>query len=166
MADLGRDPFAHDHGADDDQQNQRDLRPVELRDRGVELKSDAAGADQAEHRRFADIDVPAKHRDSGKSRQDLRHDPIRRHLRAGRAGRAHRFDLAFVDLLDRLVKQLGAKADRAQRDRDDAGENPGPIMVTSISAQISALIERDETMMNSASGRTTTTLGVVLRAAQ
>src|SRR5262249_4575428 len=43
---------------------------------------------------------------------------------------------------------------------------PGPMIVTSISAQISALIERDETMMNKASGRTAATLGVVLRAAQ
>ena len=43
---------------------------------------------------------------------------------------------------------------------------PGPMMVTSISAQISELIERDDTMMNSATGRTNATLGVVLRAAQ
>ena len=39
-------------------------------------------------------------------------------------------------------------------------------MVTSISAQISELIERDDTMTNSATGRTNATLGVVLRAAQ
>ncbi len=39
-------------------------------------------------------------------------------------------------------------------------------MVTSISAQISELIERDDTMTNSAKGRTRATLGVVLRAAQ
>ena len=43
---------------------------------------------------------------------------------------------------------------------------PGPTMVTSISAQISELIEREATMMNSAIGRTNVTLGVVLRAAQ
>ena len=43
---------------------------------------------------------------------------------------------------------------------------PGPRMVTSSSAQISELIERDETMISSAIGRTNTTLGVVLRAAQ
>jgi hypothetical protein len=45
-------------------------------------------------------------------------------------------------------------------------KTPGPMIVTSMSAQISALIERDETIMNSAIGRTTLTLGVVLRAAQ
>jgi hypothetical protein len=39
-------------------------------------------------------------------------------------------------------------------------------MVTSISAQINELIERDATMMNNATGRTSVTLGVVLRAAQ
>jgi hypothetical protein len=43
---------------------------------------------------------------------------------------------------------------------------PGPMMVTSIRAQISELIERDDTIMNSATGRTSATLGVVLRAAQ
>ncbi len=43
---------------------------------------------------------------------------------------------------------------------------PGPMMVTSIRAQMSELMERDETMMNSATGRTKTWLGVVLLAAQ
>jgi hypothetical protein len=43
---------------------------------------------------------------------------------------------------------------------------PGPMIVTSISAQISELIERDDTMTNSAAGRINATLGVVLRAAQ
>ena len=43
---------------------------------------------------------------------------------------------------------------------------PGPSMVTSSSAQISELIERDDTMIRSATGRTNSTLGVVLRAAR
>src|SRR5262245_29910150 len=43
---------------------------------------------------------------------------------------------------------------------------PGPMIVTNISAQMSELIERDETMMNSATGRIKAMLGVVLRAAQ
>jgi len=43
---------------------------------------------------------------------------------------------------------------------------PGPMSVTSIRAQISALMERDDTMINNATGRITATLGVVLRAAQ
>jgi hypothetical protein len=34
VADLGRDPFAEDHRADDHQQNQRHLGPVELGDGG------------------------------------------------------------------------------------------------------------------------------------
>jgi len=34
-------------------------------------------------------------------------------------------------------KSSGAEADRAQRDRQDTGEHAWPIMVTSISAQIS-----------------------------
>ena len=55
--------------------------------------------------------------------------------------------------------------ERSPIDRMPAN-TPGPMMVTSISAQISELIERDDTMMNSATGRTNATLGVVLRAAQ
>ena len=43
---------------------------------------------------------------------------------------------------------------------------PGPMIVTSINAQINELIERDDTMINSAAGRMNATLGVVLRAAQ
>ena len=43
---------------------------------------------------------------------------------------------------------------------------PGPMIVTSINAQISELIERDDTTTKSATGRTKATLGVVLRAAQ
>ena len=41
---------------------------------------------------------------------------------------------------------------------------PGPTMATSIRAQIRELIERDETMMNRAMGRTNRTLGVVFLA--
>src|SRR6266404_6267816 len=48
----------------------------------------------------------------------------------------------------------------------NAGRTSGPMLVTSINAQISELIERDDTMMNSAAGRMNATLGVVLRAAQ
>src|SRR6516164_4671120 len=42
---------------------------------------------------------------------------------------------------------------------------PGPMMVTSINAQISELMERDDTMTSSAAGRINAALGVVLRAA-
>ena len=43
---------------------------------------------------------------------------------------------------------------------------PGPMMATSIKAQMSELIEREDTMTRSATGLTKTWLGVVLRAAQ
>src|SRR3972149_772658 len=42
---------------------------------------------------------------------------------------------------------------------------PGPMIDTSSSAQISELIEREDTMSRSAAGRTSTALGVVFRAA-
>ena len=42
---------------------------------------------------------------------------------------------------------------------------PGPMIETRSSAQISELIEREETMMRSAMGRAIYRLGVVLRAA-
>ena len=43
---------------------------------------------------------------------------------------------------------------------------PGPRIVTKTSAQTIALIDRDETMISSAAGRTNAALGVVLRAAR
>ena len=52
VTNFGRNPFADDHGADDDQQDQRDLRPVELGEGGVEFEPDAAGADQPEDGRL------------------------------------------------------------------------------------------------------------------
>jgi len=45
------------------------------------------------------------------------------------------------------------------------GSKPGPRTDTSNSAQISELIERDATIKNSAIGRSSSALGVVLRAA-
>ena len=44
--------------------------------------------------------------------------------------------------------------------------NPGPMIATSSSAQISALIEREATMMNRAIGRRMVAEGVVFRAAR
>jgi hypothetical protein len=43
---------------------------------------------------------------------------------------------------------------------------PGPRIVTSSRAQMSELIDRDATMSSNAIGRTTSALGVVLRAAR
>ena len=122
VPDLGRYPFTDNHGADYDEQDQRNLCPIKLRDGRVELETDAAGADQAEYGRLANIDAPAENGNAGERRHDLRDDAVGRHLRARRAGRAHGFHLALIDLFDRFVEQLGAKADRAQRDSDDAGE--------------------------------------------
>src|SRR3546814_5814052 len=83
------------------------------------LQADAAGANQPQNGRLADVDVPAEHRDAGEGRHDLRHDAVGHNLRTGSAGGPDRFDLALIDLLDRLVEQLGAEADRAQPDRDE-----------------------------------------------
>jgi len=47
-----------------------------------------------------------------------------------------------------------------------AARMPGPMIVTKSSAQISELMERDETIRSRARGRTSQTEGVVLRAAQ
>ena len=71
---------------------------------------------------FADINVPTENRNAGKGGHHLRHDSIGRNLCAGGAGRAHRIDWPRVDFLDGLIKELGAEADRAQRNRDDAGK--------------------------------------------
>ena len=45
-------------------------------------------------------------------------------------------------------------------------KTPGPMMATNSRPQISELIDREATISNSASGRTTRALGVVLRAAK
>src|SRR5262245_35281170 len=49
-------PFADNHGRNDNEQDQRHLRPVELRDRGIELKSNPACADKPENGGLANID--------------------------------------------------------------------------------------------------------------
>src|SRR5262249_28819063 len=126
VAHLGRNPFTDDDGCDDDEQNERHLGPGERRDRGVERETDAAAANQPQHRGLAEVGVPTEYRTAGNRRQNLRHDTVRRDLRAARAGCAHRLDLGLVDLLDRFVEQLGAETDRAQPDRQDPGEHARP----------------------------------------
>ena len=71
VAHLGRNPFTDDDGCDDDEQNERHLGPGERRDRGVERETDAAGANQPQHRRLADVDVPTEYRNAGKRRQNF-----------------------------------------------------------------------------------------------
>jgi hypothetical protein len=124
-ADPGRDPFRGDHRRQDDDKDDRDLRPSEARQRGLELKPNAAGADKAENCRLANIDIPAEHGDAGKGGGDLQDHAKVHHLEARGAGGADRLYLRLIDLLDRLVEQLADEADGPQRDGDDAGEQPG-----------------------------------------
>ena len=100
MADFGGNPFADDHCANNDEQDERDLSPVKLRNCGVELEPNTPGADKAKDGRLADIDIPPEDRDAGKSGQHLRYNSVGRHLRARRTARAHRIDLTRVDFLD------------------------------------------------------------------
>ena len=74
VTDFCRDPFAQDHRGDDHDQDHRDLGPGKVEDGGVQLQTDPAGADQAEHRRFADVDVPSKDGDASKCGKDLGND--------------------------------------------------------------------------------------------
>ena len=63
LADLRDDDLGDDHHGEDRDQDQRDPVPLEQVQRGVERHADAAGADQAQHRRLAHVDVPAEQRD-------------------------------------------------------------------------------------------------------
>ena len=59
LADLGDHDFRHDHHRKNGREHQRDAVPLEQVDRGVQRHAKAAGADQAQHGRFAHVDVPA-----------------------------------------------------------------------------------------------------------
>ena len=105
----------------------RDAVPLEEVQRGVERHADAAGADQAEHRRLAHVDVPAKQRDRPERRPHLR--PVAERQRATATARRPRSSASIgprLRLLERFAEQLADEADRAERDRQRAGERAGP----------------------------------------
>src|SRR5687768_3413156 len=111
VADAGGDPLAHQHRAEHEDEDHRDLWPREHVDGGLQVQADAARTDEAEYRRLADIHVPAEYRDAREGRHHLRHDSVRDDLPARGAGGRDRFHRSRVDLLDRLVEQLGDETD-------------------------------------------------------
>ncbi len=113
----------HDH--QDGNENDQDLGPRERVDRRMEQQADPACADEAQHARFAHIDVPAIDRRAEQHRHDLRHDRDPPGLQGACTGRCHGFDLAGIDLLDRFGDELGDEADGPRGDREDAGDRAG-----------------------------------------
>src|ERR1043165_746216 len=59
-AEDGYQDFRKDHHDEDRDQHDGDQIPVKQVERGIERYTDAAGADDAEHGGFADVDVPAE----------------------------------------------------------------------------------------------------------
>ena len=108
MADFRRYPFADHDSGEDGGEDDGNLCPAEFHDLGIQLQPDAAGTDQPDHGRFTDIDVSTEHADTSESGHDLRHDAVGQGLRTAGAGHSDGFDLGRVDLLDRLIQQLGA----------------------------------------------------------
>ena len=96
----GRHKLADHHDSEDREQHQRDFVPGELVDGGVKHDTDAAGADEAEHRRFANVDIPAINDGAINYRQHLRDHADDQSLQARSAGCFDGLDRSLVDLLD------------------------------------------------------------------
>src|SRR5690606_4206801 len=77
---LGRYPLCDHDQHEDQDEDRRDLRPLQAVDAGVELQSDAARTDESYHGRLADVDVPTVDADACERRRHLRHDAICHYL--------------------------------------------------------------------------------------
>src|SRR2546429_8542441 len=114
LANDGDDDLGQDHDYENCEQDDRNALPLEEVERRIERHAYAAGTNQAEHRGFADVDVPAKQRDRPERRLDLRPVAEGEPRQRGRAGRVQRLDGAMAGLLERLSEQLADEADRAE----------------------------------------------------
>lgn len=99
------------------------MNPIERR---IQRRPDPAGADDPDHRRFAQIDVEPVERESDQTRRRLRADPVVEHLPPAGTGRTDRLDLCGVDILDVLGQELGEKSDGRKRQRQKARQGPEP----------------------------------------
>src|SRR5712691_11628192 len=120
----GKD-FGGDHDREDDEQHEAGAIPVEIVERGFQRHAEAAAADQAEHRRFADVDVPAEDRDREKSGLYLRPVALGEDREPRRAGGGERLDRARLRLLDRFREYFSGEADRVHGDGERARERAG-----------------------------------------
>src|SRR2546427_2793915 len=110
LANDGDDDLGQDHDYENCEQDDRNALPLEEVERGIERHADAAGADQAEHRGFADVDVPAKQRDRPERQLDLRPVAESESRQRRRAGRVQRLDGAMARFLGRLPERIAYAA--------------------------------------------------------
>jgi hypothetical protein len=113
-----RDDHQHDDGGD--------VGVVELADRLDELVADAAGADIAEHRGLAHVDLEAQDQVARKAGGHLRqHRKADRREPAAARG-AHTLHRLHVDVLDQLIEELAGRAHGMEREREHARQRPQP----------------------------------------
>ena len=101
------------------------MRPGQNVQGSRKLQANAPCSDQPQNSGLADVDVPSEHSDASERRKDLRNNSVRHDLPAAGARRGYRLDLRAVNLLDRLVKQLGAESDGANGNGDHPCKNAG-----------------------------------------
>ena len=90
------------------------------------LEADAAGADEAEHQRRADVFVEPVKADAQQRRQHGRDDAVGEDLDAAGAGQRQRVDRRHIHVLDRFGKQPPEHADRMDGQRQTARKRTEP----------------------------------------
>ena len=113
----GGDDLGDDHDREDRDQHQRRPGPTEeVRCAVSSAMPMPPRADEAEHGRFAHVDVPAEQRDRQNAGFDLRPVALEQDReRPGRAGGGQRLDRAGLRFLERLAEELADEADRTER---------------------------------------------------
>src|SRR2546430_12917263 len=119
---VGGEDFAGQDERDDRNQNRAHVVVVESLKGSEQRAADAAGADDADHGRIAQIGIELIGAEADKAGKDLREDTIGDHAHERRAGCADGFYLLQRDLLDRFRKQLGGKSHRRDRKRQNASQ--------------------------------------------
>src|SRR5690606_11671019 len=115
----------HDDGDDEDQDGGCAVELVAVK-RRIERGPDAAGADDPDHGRLAEVDVDAVERQPDEPRLDLARYGIIDHLPDAHARGPDGLDLSWVDLVDIVSEQLGEKAHGGERKREEAGQRAEP----------------------------------------
>src|SRR4030095_3140572 len=100
---------------DDRDQDRANVVVVEALECGEQRAADPARADDADHRRIAQIAVELVGRETNEPRKDLRQHAIGQYGYKRSSGGANRLDLLVRDFLDRLREELADEAERFDR---------------------------------------------------
>src|SRR4051812_1671239 len=93
------------------EQDGRDLIVLDDAQRGDQLETDAAGADDAEHRRRTKVILPTINRNVGKVGENLRKHGMGYPLESAGAGRPCRLERLGINMLDRFGIEFRDHAD-------------------------------------------------------